>query len=215
MFAKSCEVRLPIGIPCLPAGRPFREPPPRPRVRWIACDNSLQKQTRIGIANAPCKNIEKNGVIHAIEEFSYITLQCKACSRIVAAFGPEHFRDSMHTSVRAFADPARKRTRNERGFEDRVQYPEYRVVQNAIANCGFVDTTSLRIMDPKSFVRPVLVPLVAQIAMQLENMLLKVAFKYCNVRLVVFILFEYFPCSEQIFRRDNLRIDVLIRFHTI
>jgi hypothetical protein len=152
-------------------------------------------------------------VIHAVKEFPDIALQNKtwrgAVSRNRAGFSFEN----IHAFVRAESDTAGKGSWNKCFLENRIQNRKYCVMQDAVADFGFVDVPLLRIMDVKAVITAVAVGLILQIPMELEKVLLDMPLEFGNIRLVFLVRLERFPCREKIFHRYDIREKVAIKFH--
>lgn len=191
MFANNCDVRLPIGIP-------FVEPPPRQSVRCVASDNLTQKPHRISIPNSFFEGREQDRVTNRVEELPHVALERPASSRIVATFRAKHTRHACHSFMRPFSDPAGIRGRNKSRLEDRVQRSEYSVMQNPVAHHCLVYPAALWVVDPKAAIRAVLICFIAQVAVQLKNMLLNFLLELGDVRLVPLVAFEYLPRRKEV-----------------
>jgi hypothetical protein len=164
----------------------------------VALYNFCQKPKRFSISDSSLKNAEQNGMINGIEKLSHVTLKYPAFIGSVLALGPKHISHAFDAFMRAFADAAGKRGRDECLLKNRIDYSKNRVMQNAVSHYCFVYSTALRIVNPKSVVWAVLVGLIPQVATQLKDMLLNLLLKFGNVRLISFVAFENFPCRKEV-----------------
>ncbi len=126
-------------------------------------------------------------MIHAVKEFSNIAFQSKARLLSVFAYAEEHLLKRINAFVRSVTNTTRKRSGNKRWFEYGVQHRKDRMVQDAIANRGFVNVALFRIGDVKTSIWSVLVRFIFQFAMQVENILLQTPFKFHHIALVPLI----------------------------
>lgn len=162
----------------------------------------VEQPHRVGVLYLSAKQVEQDGVIHAVEELPHIALERIATARVIAALSAEHLRDFLHPFVSSLAHPAREGSRDERVLKNRVEYVENGVVEDPIAYCGLVDSTQFWIVNPKSAIRSVSVRFLLKFSMELEYMLFKVVFKHRHIRPVPLVTLEYIPCGEQVFRSD-------------
>jgi len=115
--------------------------------------------------------------------------------------------------MRAEPDPTRERCRDKSFFKDWIQYRKYCMMQNAVADFGFVNMALLRIGNVKAVITPVAIGFVFQIPMELEKVLFDMPLEFNDIRLVSLIGLERFPCREKIFHRNYFSEKVAIGFH--
>jgi len=164
----------------------------------IALHDFPQKLKRVIVPNSSLKNAEQNGVINRVEKLSHVTLQCPTFLRPILTLCSKHIPYTLDALMRAFADTARKRGRNESLLKNRINYSKNCVMQHPVAHRRLVYPAALRVMNPKSVIWPVLVGFVVQVAAQLKNMLLDFLLKLGNVRLIPLVTLEHFPCRKEV-----------------
>ena len=179
----------------------------------ITLDDFLQKPDRIFVFNPLLHNTEEYGVIYAVEEFSDIAFEHETIRGAVPSDTAGFTFQEIDAFVRTKPDAAGKRCRNERFLKNRIQNGKYCMMQNAIADFGFMDMALLRVMDIKAIVRPVAIRSVFQIAMKLKNALLEMPLKLHHVGLVPFVFLESFPCGKKIFGGNDAFEKVAVSFH--
>ncbi len=155
--------------------------------RIVAANNRFEQPQGIFVLNSFFQNRKQNSLIHTVKEFSNIALQSKARFLSVFAYAEKHFLKRIDSFMRAITNAARKRRGNKRWFKYGIQHRKNRVVQNAVADRGFVDVTLFRIGDVKTSIWSVLVRFIFQFAMQVENILLQTPFKFHHIALVPLI----------------------------
>src|SRR3989338_6581034 len=116
---------------------------------------------------------------------------------IIFAYCTDHVGNFFHAFVRSFTHSAGIRIIDESRLEYAIQDMEYGMMKDAVLHRSFVDSPELWVMNPKSFVLPVLVCLFFQISVQIKNILFKIQLKFCNIRLVPFVGLEYLPRAKQ------------------
>src|SRR3989344_883727 len=173
------------------------DPPPRIRAR-VTANNFPQQPTHIGVNDSLFKNSEQNGMINGVKKLPYVALQHPALFRSIFALGPEHISYALDAFMRALAHAARERGRDKGRFKNRIDYSKNGVMQDAVPHRRLVYPAALRIVHPKSVIRPVLVCFVAQVAAQLKNMLFDLLLKLDNIRLVPLVAFEHLPCRKEV-----------------
>ena len=148
------------------------------------------------ILNFPIKDVFQHLVVNRIKEFSNIAFQSVALASIILAFCTKHIGNFLHTLVGAFVDATRVRIVDKCRLEYFIQNSKSGMMKDSISNNGFMYPSDLRIMYPKSFVWPVPIRLILQIAVQIKNIMFDVQLKLGNVRLIPFIRLKYLPSSE-------------------
>ncbi len=199
MLAKSWLVRLPIGTPFLNA---FLLSLSRKARRFVAFDNFSQKPAGVCVDYSLFENIEKDVMINAVEEFPHVALKRVAWLRAVLAHGAERSCQIFHTFVRTLTDSARKRGRDKGRLENRIEYLEYRMMQDTISHRCFVNAAQFWIVNQKHSVRSVTIISGTQFATQLEDFVLNVLLKCLHIRPIPLIALENIPRLEQIVYRD-------------
>jgi len=102
--------------------------------------------------------------------------------------------------VGSFLFSARIRIGYKGRFKNRVKETKNRVMDDPIANSGFVDMPQLRIADIKIDVLAVPISFMDQIAMKLENIVPETSFKKLDISFAPLALLEIVPRFEKIFR---------------
>lgn len=207
-LAKSCDVRLPMGIP-------FGVPSPRTVLAPITPDNLPQKRHRVCVANSSAQHIEQDFLIHRVEKFPHIALQGEAGARIVSAFRSQHFSDFFHTPVGPLADAAGKGCGNKCRLEYWIKHSENRVVQNPIPHRRLMYPAQLRIMNAKTNVLTVLVGLVSQGALQCKDILLKFHLESQHIFFVALVFLESIPRCKQSFGGCDRVEQIFVSFHAV
>ncbi len=133
-------------------------------------------------------------MIHAVEELPNVTLEDEARARAVPPESPRTFFKPRNPLVGAVAHAAGKGGRDERFLEDRVQDRNHGVVQHPVPHRRFVDVPLLRVADVEALVRAVLVGLVFQLAVEAEDVLLKMPLEPHDIGLIPFSPLEGIPC---------------------
>ena len=98
----------------------------------------------------------------------------------------------------SFADAAGKRVGYKCWLKNRIQDVENCVVQYPISNRGFMDMPRLRISNPKTAIRPVLIFLGLQIMMQIKDIFFEFPLKSLHILTITFIAFEGIPSGKKI-----------------
>jgi hypothetical protein len=168
----------------------------------ITADNFPKKPARFLILNPPFKNPKERGVIYGIKELPNVAFQHKTPSRIISAHLSYRIGEKINASMRTFAYPAGKRSRNKGRFEYRIENLENRVMQDPIPHRGLVNPSSFGVVNPKPLVKPVLVSPAPQIAAQSKDIPLKIFLELQYIRLVPFVAFKLIPRRKEIFRVD-------------
>lgn len=190
MFAKSCEVRFPMGIP-------FRGPAFTLSLSldWhgVALDDLFKKPDHIFVFNPPLKNIKEDFVVYAVKKFLNVAFQNKACPRAVLRDSAGRIFQNADSFMRSVSRAARKGGRNKGRLKERIDDRKNGVVQHPIPHSGLVDMPLLRIADVETGVGAVLVSFLFQLAVHLEDMLLDVPLESGHVPLVSFIALKGVP----------------------
>ena len=161
------------------------------------------------------ENTQQNVVINRIEELSYVALQDKAGTRIVTAHRPQYIFQRLDTLMRSLANTTRKRCRNERRLEDRIQNAKNRVMQNAITDRRFVNLPQFRVGYAKPHIFIMSIRFASQGALQGKNALLQRHFKPEHVLFISLVLFESVPCTEKRLGGANDLEQMFVSFHGI
>lgn len=204
MFAKICEVRLPMDTPLLmlveKSGSVLLSLSlslSQSATRIVATNNLLQKGDRFNVLDSLAKDTQKHLVVYGIEELSHIALQRVAGARVVTALAAKHVRNSLNAFVCAFVDAARIRISYKRRLEYFIKHRESRVMEHAVAHRGFMNPSYLRIVNPESFVWSVAIRFGFQAPIKIKDILLKILLKLSDIGLVPLVGFENFPRPEQ------------------
>ena len=136
------------------------------------------------------------------KEFSNIAFQSVALASIVFTRRTKHVRNFLHSLVGAFIDATRVRVVNKSRLEYLIQNGKSGVMKHSISNDRFMYTSDLRIVNPESFVWPMPVGFILQIAIQIKNILFNIQLKSGNIQLIPFIGLKYFQSSEDGLRRN-------------
>jgi hypothetical protein len=187
--------------------------PPPDWICAVASDDLAKKISNVRICDAFIENVQKNLVIDAVEKLSHIALQGKAWPLIAATLGTKHRGHRLDAFVRPFADTTRERCRNKRRLEDRIQDPEYSVVQDSVADDCLMYPAQFGIAYPKSEVSPVPIGVVAQLAVQLENLLFHLLLELRDIVFVALVAFEYIPRREKILHGRHALEYVFVTLH--
>jgi len=166
--------------------------------RRVTSHNFCQKPERVIVPDSSLKDAKQNLMINGVKKLSHVAFQYPAFIRSILALDPKHISYAFDAFMRAFADAAGKRGRDECLLKNRIDDSKNRVVQNPISHYGLVYSTTLGIVNPKSVVWAVLVGLIPQVAAQLKDMLFNLLLKFGNIRLISFVAFENFPCRKEI-----------------
>ena len=124
-----------------------------------ASDDSFRQPHGIRVGYFPAEHRQKHLMIDRVKKFLHVALERKAWSRKISAFFPDHLLERQNAFMVSFAYAARKRIRDKRRVKDRIQDAEHCVVQNPVADGGFMDMTNFRIPDVKVGIGPVGIPL--------------------------------------------------------
>ena len=143
-------------------------------------------------------------MIDGIKKLFDIAFQHETRIRAVFHSLPRYLFQDVNSLVDAESDAARKRRRDECLFEDWVDNRENCVMQYAVANSSLMDVPLFRILNIKAGIGAMLVGSVFKIAVKIEDMLFKVAFKRQHVPLVSLAALESVPRRKKIFRGNNL-----------
>lgn len=135
-------------------------------------------------------------MVNRVKEFPHIAFECIALAGIILARCTKHISNFLHAFVSAFADTARIRVIDKSRLKYFVQHRKGRVMEHPISDNRLMYAPDLRIVYPESFIWPVSIRLILQIAVQIKNILLDVEFKLGNVRFIPFVGLKYFPSSE-------------------
>jgi len=216
-----------MGIPlrgefCVPS---CCAPPPRPILElslslslsdWrdgITFDHGSQEPHRVLVFYSLSKNIEKDGVVDAVEKFSHVAFKNKTIGSTVSPDASRLALQNIHAFVSTETNATRKRSRDKRFLKNRIDDQEYCVMQNPVADSRFVNMPLLRIADIETVIWAMAIGFIFQIAMQLKKISLKVPLELRDIQLVALVFFKNFPCIEEILHRYYLPIKVAINFH--
>ncbi|MFZ4500571.1 MAG: hypothetical protein ACOYMZ_03745 [Minisyncoccia bacterium] len=142
------------------------------------------------------KDVFQHLVVDRVKEFSHIAFEGIALVGVVLAHRTKHTRNFLDAFMCAFVDPARIRIINKCRLEYFIQHSKSGVMKYAVSDDRFMYPSEFRIMYPKSFVWPMPIRLILQVAIQVKDILFNVKFKLRNIRFVPFIRLEYLPSSE-------------------
>jgi hypothetical protein len=164
----------------------------------VALYNFCQKPKSFIIRNSPLKNAEQNGMINGVKKLSHVAFKDPAFTRPVLALGPKHISYAFDAFMRALADAAGKRSRDECLLKNRIDYSKNRVMQNTVSHYRLVYSATLGIVNPKAIVGAVLIGFVPQVATQLKDVLFDLLFKLGNIGFIPLVAFENFPCRKEV-----------------
>src|SRR3989338_906697 len=143
------------------------------------------------------QNTNKNSMVNGIKKFSDVTFQSVTLSRIILAYSSKHLRKFFHSFMRSFTDTARKRIGSKGRFKYRIKHLKNCVVKDTIPDSRLMNSSQLRIMNPKSLVRSMFICSIFQISIKVKNILFQIKLKIHNIKFIFLIGLEDIPCTEQ------------------
>ncbi len=142
-------------------------------------------------------------MVHAVEKLLHVALERKARVRSVSTDLSSHVLDGSNAAVGPESDATGERVRNERAFKDRTQNGIDGVVQDTVTHRGFMDVSSLGVIDKKSMIRTMPIRFVLEFAIELEDVLLQPPLKCADVSSFGLVAPKSLPRRKQVLRRND------------
>lgn len=152
-------------------------------------------------------------MVHAVEKFPDITFKDKTRPRTIPGNRTGHPFQNGYALMRTEANPARKRGWDKSFFKNRAQNGKHSMVQNPVADGGFVNMPLLGITDIKAPIRPMAIYTIAQIPVKLEYIRFQMPLESGDVNFVPFARFEIFPSGKKVLWCNYFPQKVAISFH--
>ncbi len=152
-------------------------------------------------------------MIDGREELMDVTFEAKAGPRPVAAHAPEHPIQGVHCFVCPFAFPAGEGMGNERRLENGVEHGEYRVVEDTVPDCSFVDAPLLGIADNEGAVRLMPVGSSHKPPVQTKKILFQLSLELLHILPSLLPFAELLPRSEKVFLGNDALEEVSVYLH--
>jgi len=96
------------------------------------------------------------------------------------------FFQRRYTFMRSLADSAGKRIGNKGRLKNEVKNLKNRVMQDPVANSGFVNMPYLRVVNIERGVRIMFVSHFRKLAMEFKKIVFQIKFKFLNVGIILF-----------------------------
>ena len=135
-------------------------------------------------------------MIDICEEFSDIAFQNPNCPRMITRNLASLIAEAVYRTVRTFDAPTRVRIKNKLWIEVWIQNPVNGVMQKPVPDGGLVNIARFRIVDPERFIRPVLVSLIKDLAVQSEDIISQMKRKSFDVFATALISKKFAPRGE-------------------
>ena len=104
-------------------------------------DDFAQKPHNISIGDVAIENFQKNLMVNTREELPDIALQNPAGSLIIPAGFPDKSPESIYSFVSSLVETTGIRVGDEQPVKERVKNPVNSVMEQTVADTGFVDVT--------------------------------------------------------------------------
>jgi hypothetical protein len=167
----------------------------------------------VTIYNSSLQYFKQDAVVDRVEELPNVALKRVTGSCIVPAFGTEHLGYGFYAFMGTFANAAREGGGYKARLEYGIQDGKNDVVKHAISDCRFTNLSEFRIGDAKARVLLMPIRFVAQVALELENVLLKLLLEAKHIKFIPFAFLKAVPRRKQRLCRDNLFKQSLMLLH--
>ena len=183
--------------------------------RYKTFDNFCEQPQQIWILNSLADDSQQNIVVDRIKELFNIAFECVARVATISGYAPSHALHCCHSFVRSLPNPTRKRVSNKGRFKESIQRFKNCVMHNTISDCSFMNVPRFRVSNVKAMVGAMAVALVAQLLVQVKNILLQLPLKAQNIWLITFSPAKFFPGSKQALGRDDILKYIGVLFHSL
>jgi hypothetical protein len=162
-------------------------------------NNDFHQIQNVPILNSAADNIQQDLVVDSWEKLPDIAFERKAFSFGLENF-PRVYAKLFYSFVGSLLLSARIRIGYKGRFKNRIKETEHSVVDDSVADGGFMDMPQLRITNVKIDILAVSISFMDQIAMKLKNFITETPFKKLDIGLLPFPAFEIVPRLEKILR---------------
>ena len=145
-------------------------------------------------------------MVYRSEELTHVAFQHPDGSCVVERYAIRQSSEAVERFVAAFVLSARVGTRYEGRIEKRVKDAIEGVMQETVADSGFMDTAWLWIGDVECLVIGMAIGFLTQILVEREDVIHQAKLELLHVFPLSFAAHELSPRFEEIFERDDILI---------
>lgn len=161
-------------------------------------ENFSQEREKLRVTDPLSEQPEENLVIDHGEKLMDVALEREAGTGVVLAHAAKHAFQCRNAAVCALADAARIGMRVKRWLKERTENAKQRVVENAVANFGLVDTALFWVPNREGNVWTMAVGVCEKLAVQEKQVLFLETLKTLHIGTVTFAFPELLPGVKQI-----------------
>lgn len=165
-----------------------------------------EKPEYVGVGNTLFKYAGEALVVDCGKELTHVTFQHPNGPRVIARDAVCKSSEAVERFMASLVLPARVRTRDEGGVEEGIEDAIERVMQETVADAGFMDTAGFRVGDVECLVVGMNVGLLSQVLVEREDVIHQTQLELLHVFALSLAAHERAPRFEEIIERDDILV---------